>query len=326
MRAIRVLAFSFVFLTAVTFGCSKPRPASPASSAPSGPTVPDGLSATIDASAWTTPEGAEPGEARALTANGAELAFRWVPAGTFAMGCPKEVWNAYVEKKGEDKEGAGLFLAAYDETPHEVELTQGFWLAETELTQAAWKSIVGTDPSYDKGDELPVECVSWDDAQKLVDALNAAQGAPAGFRFALPTEAQWEYACRAGSTTLFAQGDVLTEKDARCTGDDPLTAKDKLVGNDKPLPVKSFDPNAWGLYDMHGNVWEWCADAYGRYPKEAQTDPAGPAEAGEGGERVTRGGCYSVDSFFCRSARRSKSSAQLPYSYVGIRLALVPAN
>lgn len=301
-------------------GCApKTGEEAPAESAKSAfdPNAPIVLETADDFSDSTPPQ---PGEAKTLTLNGVDIVFHYIPAGSFTMGEDKSVWEAYVEKSGQDKESSGLFMAAYDETPHEVAISKGYWLAETEMTQEAWEKLTGTDPAVVKGADFPVTRVKWDDCAKLVANLNAIIERPQGWKFALPTEAQWEYACRAGSTTIFALGDTLTENDARCTGDDPKTANEKLVGNDDPVAVGSYPANPWGLKDMHGNVWEWCADFYAQYPNSLQNDPKGPEK---GDERVARGGCWNVDSFYCRSARRSKTAPSMGYSYIGMRLALV---
>ena len=155
------------------------------------------------------------GERKVVTVNGVEFAFRWCPAGTFTMGAPTS------------EEGL------YNETQHEVTLTKGFWMLETEVTQKQWKAVMGTNPSFFKGDDLPVESVSWNDCQEFCEKTGLQ----------LPTEAQWEYACRAGTTDAYA-GNL-----------DEMAWYYSNSGN-KTHPVGTKKPNAWGLYDMHGNVWE----------------------------------------------------------------------
>ncbi len=177
-----------------------------------------------------------------------------------------------------------------DETQHRVTLTKGYWLGETEVTQGQWKSVMGSNPSYFKGDNRPVENVSWDDCQEFIRKVNAEAERQFGGEARLPTEAEWEYACRAGSTGAYAG-----------TGD--LDSMGWYGGNSgsKTHPVGQKRPNAWGFYDMHGNVWEWCNDWYGSYPSGSVTDPAGAAS---GDLRVLRGGGWNDGARYCRSAFR----------------------
>ena len=201
-----------------------------------------------------TPSSLKPGTRHVLTVKGVEFAFRWCPPGTFMMGSPESEENRDEEL----------------EEQHQVTLTKGFWIMETEVTQKQWKAIMGKRPddSY-KGDKLPVECVSWNECQDF-----CAQCAQFGLKLQLPTEAQWEYACRAGSRGMFA-GDL-----------------NKMAWHDgnsgyKPQPVGTKKPNAWGLYDMHGNAHEWCQDVKEEYSSESVTDPTGPSY---GNRRIYRGG------------------------------------
>ncbi len=196
--------------------------------------------------------GAKAGERKTYTVNGVEFAFRWCPAGTFMMGSPTSEEGRYD-----------------DEKQHRVTLTKGFWMMEMEVTQKQWKAVMENNPSNFKGDDLPVECVSWNDCQEFCRKCSAL-----GLPVLLPTEAQWEYACRAGSTDAYA-GNL-----------DDMAWYYKNSGS-KTHPVGTKNPNAWGLYDMHGNVWEWCQDWKGDYPKGSVTDPTGPAN---GSLRVSRSG------------------------------------
>ncbi len=177
------------------------------------------------------------------------------------------------------------------ETQHCVTLTEGFWLGKYEVTQAQWKSVMGSNPSHFTGDNLPVENVSWNDCQEFIRKVNAEAERQFGGEARLPTEAEWEYACRAGSTGAFAG-----------TGD--LGSMGWYDGNSgsKTHPVGQKRPNAWGFYDMHGNVWEWCSDRAGAYPGGSVTDPAGAAS---GGSRVLRGGGWDNFARDCRSASRA---------------------
>ena len=210
------------------------------------------------------------------------------------------------------------------ETPHKVTLTKGFWLLETETTQKQWKAIMGDNPSHFSDDALrPVEMVSWNDCDEFVKKLNDLGVAPDGWRFALPTEAQWEYACRAGTSTPYHFGYALNGDKANCNGElpyspDGLTPEGKSLG--KTSRVKSYSANRWGFYDMHGNVWEWCRILYGAYSEKPITNPIGP-KSGMG--RVVRGGSWRDPASFCRSAYRQWNDPRERHNFVGVRIALV---
>jgi formylglycine-generating enzyme required for sulfatase activity len=188
-----------------------------------------------------------------------------------------------------------------DETLSAVTLTQGFYMQTTQVTQAQWKAVMGNNPSgfKDCGDDCPVENVSWNDAQEFIKRLNEKEGKP----YRLPTEGEWEYACRAGSTSQF------------CFGDDEslLSEYAWYINNsdNRTHPVGTKKPNAWGLYDMHGNVWEWVQDWYGNYPSGSVTDPVGPER---GGDRVDRGGSW--DAAYCRSGHLQLARPPLPLAWL----------
>jgi len=181
------------------------------------------------------------------TVDGIEYAFRWCPAGEFLMGSP------------EDETGRESY-----ETQHSVTLTRGFWMLETEVTQAMWKSVMGTSISqqHDKantlwplrgeGSDYPMYYVSWEECRSFCEKLSEKLG----LTVSLPTEAQWEYACRAGTTSAYSFGSSLNGQEANCNGNYPCGTSTKGPFLGKTVPVKSYAPNAWGLYDMHGNVWE----------------------------------------------------------------------
>ncbi|MBE6426739.1 MAG: hypothetical protein E7029_12310, partial [Planctomycetaceae bacterium] len=230
----------------------------------------------------STPKDLKAGMRFVLECDGIEYAFRWCPPGTFLMGSPSS------EPRRED-----------DETQHRVTLTRGFWMLETEVTQAMWKSVMGTDPSHVKGSQNPVECVSWDDCQEFCGKLSSKLE----LTVSLPTEAQWEYACRAGTTGAYA-GDL-----------DEMGWYWDNSGS-KTHPVGEKKPNAWGLYDMHGNVWEWCQDWYGSYSTSPTSDPTGPSS---GSFRVGRGGGWGSLAQFCRSALRYGSAPDSRYGSLGFR-------
>jgi len=193
-----------------------------------------------------------------------------------------------------------------DEIQHEVIITKGFYMQTTPVTQGQWQQIMGYNPSsFKTNDNHPVENVSWDDVKNFIDLLNSRIE---GATYRLPTEAEWEYACRAGSNTAYANGNSLYA----------MGWHDKNSGG-KTHQVAQKKPNAWGLYDMHGNVWEWCEDWYGSYPSVSVTDPQG---ASSGSYRVNRGGGWRNLSRICRSAYRNYESPGVQGSALGFRLAM----
>ncbi len=202
-----------------------------------------------------------------------------------------------------------------DEVQHQVTLTRGFWLADTTCSQALSQEIRGSNLSFFKGQDLPVENVSWNDAQDFLSKINERKP---GLNLCLPTEAQWEYACRVGTETPFWFGDNITPEQVNYDGNHPYA--DGAIGlyREKTLPTKSLQPNSWGLYQMHGNVYEWCADWYGDYPAGLTIDPPGP-ETGQ--FRVLRGGCWISIGSFVRSADRNRNSLGFRDSYCGFRFA-----
>jgi formylglycine-generating enzyme required for sulfatase activity len=189
---------------------------------------------------------------------------------------------------------------------HKVTLTQPFYLGKYEVTQEQWQAVMGFNPSHFKGPKNPVEMVTWDDCQSFLIKLNAKSN---GYKFALPTEAQWEYACRAGSTTAYSFGDSEADLGNHAW----YSANSEW----KTHPVGQKKPNAWGLYDMHGNVWEWCADGYGNYADAAQTDPKG---ADSGSSRVLRGGAWSSAPQYCHSVYRHWLAPGYRHRYDGLRV------
>ncbi len=223
--------------------------------------------------------------------------FRYLQAGTFMMGSP------------EDEEGR-----YGNETLHQVTLSQAFWLADTACTQALWQAMMGNNPAYFKGSlQNPVEQVSWDDVQGFINKLNQQV---AGIKARLPTEAEWEYACRAGTNSAFWFGG---KNDLNTTNANYSGKWDEINASGKTVPVKSFAPNPWGLYEMHGNVWEWCADGYAEYSSQAVTDPCG---APAGSSRVLRGGSWLSYGSYCRSAIRSGGTVSGRGSFLGFRFVL----
>lgn len=249
------------------------------------------------ASEWE--EDAEWGLAATLNLNGVKQTFRWIQPGTFLMGSPVDEVGRYD-----------------DETQHEVTLTRGYWLADTACTQALWQAVMGDNPSRFKDDLAnPVEQVSWDDVQTFIARLNElVPGLAAG----LPSEAQWENACRAGTTTPFSFGKNITPEQVNYDGNNPYADGKEGLYRERTVPVKSLPPNLWGLYEMHGNVYEWCADWYRDYPQGPQTDPSGPPE---GVDRVLRGGSWISYGRFCRAAYRIRYEPGIRINDFGFRLA-----
>jgi formylglycine-generating enzyme required for sulfatase activity len=191
-----------------------------------------------------------------------------------------------------------------DETQHKVRITKPFLLGVYDVTQKQYADVMGSSPSNFRGDDLPVDGVSRDDAVAFCKKLSEKEGKT----YRLPTKAEWEYACRAGSTGPYAGDGKL---------DDMAWFGGNSVG--KTHPVGTKQPNAWGLYDMQGNVWEWCADWYGDYPAGDATDPNGPAN---GTTRVLRGGTWYIVPECCRAAYRSYDSPDGRLIGYGFRVAL----
>jgi len=235
-----------------------------------------------------------------LEVKGVHQCFRWMPPGTFMMGSPETEIDRFA-----------------DETQHEVTLTQGFWLADTACTQALWQEVMGENPSHFKGNPNNwVENVSWEDTQHFIARLNQLFPDLAA---RLPTEAEWEYACRAGTTTPFSFGDNITPEQVNYDGNRPYADGKKGVYREKTVPVKSLPANPWGLYEMHGNVWEWCQDWFSQYPNKPVIDPTG-VETGD--NRVLRGGFWNDGGRGIRSAVRVGNRPGYRDGDIGFRLAL----
>jgi len=261
--------------------------------------------------------------------NSLGMKFVRIPSGTFMMGSPSGESNRDWDS---------------DETQHRVTLTRPFYMQTTEVTVGQWRQFFrdsgyrteaetgdgayvwtgsewetkkGTywdNPNFSQSDDYPVTCVSWNDCMEFVKWLNRKERAG---KYRLPTEAEWEYACRAGTTTPFNTGNCLSTSEANYDGHFPYTGCAEGQYRQKTVSVASFSANAWGLYDMHGNVWELCSDWYGDYPSRAVTDPDGPSS---GKDRVLRGGCWVLDAGYCRSADRDRAMPRGRHSFIGFRL------
>jgi formylglycine-generating enzyme required for sulfatase activity len=253
--------------------------------------------------------------------------LRYIPPGSFLMGSPEH------EPERED-----------NETQHGVKHTRGYWLGETTVTQALWQTVMGNSPSHFKAkllpikkadysdyffnhdvEQLPVESVNWHDCKEFCRLLNKSFE---GLELSLPSEAQWEYACRAATQTPFSTGQQLTTDQANYDGDYPYHIGDKGIYREKSLPVDAFEPNGWGLQQMHGNVWEWCLDEMRDYPNNLQGQVVlNPVGELEGRKSVLRGGSFFGSGRLCRSAYRIRSSRDDADRSVGLRVSQVePAS
>jgi formylglycine-generating enzyme required for sulfatase activity len=300
--------------------------------------------------------GEKPPEERAADlGGGVNMSLVLIPPGTFTMGSTEADIKAVVAKWPDTKEE----WFANEKPAHKVTISKAFYMGKHEVTVGQFRRFVeatgyktdaekGTgfkgavvategkiaadaswrDPYFKQTDEHPVVYVSWNDARAFVDWLNATDKAkPAGLVYRLPTEAEWEYACRAGTTTWYQWGDDPDKGKGWCNAAD-LTAKKAFPdwtvfnwddGYLHTAPVGSFKANAFGLHDMHGNVWEWCQDFHGAYKEDDQTDPGGPES---GGLRVLRGGSGHNFPKDLRSACRLRLRPDARYYLVGFRLVL----
>ena len=211
-----------------------------------------------------------------------------------------------------------------DEKQHQVTLTKHFFLGKYPVTQKEYIAVMRKNPSHFKGDYNPVDSVAWYEAKEFCHKLNQLKKneLPEGYQFDLPTEAQWEYACRAGTTTDFNNGLNLTDTE-NCQNADAIAW---MKGNTcRTQPVGQKTMNNWGLYDMSGNIFEWCRDRYDKYPNKAETDPVRSALTFSVGQfRVIRGGSWFTRAVDCRSAFRCNANQDGLSYEIGFRLALVP--
>jgi len=229
--------------------------------------------------------------------------MRWINPGKFSMGSPYEKLHRN-----------------HYESQHEVTLTRGFWMADTACSQEMWQAVMETNPSRNNGTRRPVENVSWDDCSEFPHRIN---GIIKNFSLSLPTEAQWEYACRAGTRDPFSFGINITPDQVNYNGEYPYIGENKALNRGETVEVKSLPPNQWGLHEMHGNVWEWCNDWYARFETDSVIDPVGPAQ---GKYRVLRGGSAYSGAADCRSAARSRCHSAGRYIRNGFRFLWNPWN
>lgn len=229
--------------------------------------------------------------------NSVGMKFVWIPPGSFMMGSPKD------ERKRQD-----------GEVLHKVSLTKGFYMGVYPVTQEEWQAVMGTNPSWFKGDDnnLPVENVSWLDCQEFISQLREKDKKA----YRLPTEAEWEYACRAGTNAPFHFGETISTDQANYNGE--IYGNGKMgINRRMTTPVGSFPANTWGLHDMHGNVWQWCQDWDGKYPQQDVADPQGPYM---GQHRVQRGGSWQAFPQHCRSAFRNAHGPGVHTDIAGFRI------
>jgi uncharacterized protein (TIGR02996 family) len=244
-----------------------------------------------------------------------DFEFAWIPPGSFLMG------NLDFDRQG------------LDEAPHWITLSAGFWMGIYPVTQGQWQPVMGTNPSYfsrqGEGEEkvreigtadlerFPVENLSWEMACDFRDRLAKQLGR----NICLPTEAQWEYACRAGTTSAFHFGEFLNGHQANADGRNPFgtTETGPFLDRTSPVGLEQYPPNAWGLYDMHGNVLEWCQDAYREdYESLPAVDPLHVGS--QHSHRVTRGGCWYSNPHGCRSALRLSYEPSDRSKFFGLRV------
>lgn len=258
---------------------------------------------TTSALIWLTITASTSPAAPASFRNEIGMNFMLLPAGSFVMGSP-------VDEPSRDE----------DENQHQVILSQPFYMQTTEVTQGQWQEIMGNNPAHfaECGADCPVETVSWYDVQDFIEALNKKTGK----QYRLPTEAEFEYAARAGSTTAFANGEI---SETACGHDPALDAIGWYCYNagSTAQPVAQKQPNRWGLYDMHGNLWEWCADSWdgSPYQQEPAVDPLSPSPSADG-NRVIRSGSWATDAWFVRAANRDWCKPHFKNDFLGFRLVL----
>jgi formylglycine-generating enzyme required for sulfatase activity len=223
-------------------------------------------------------------------ANSIGMEFVWIPAGSFLMGSP-----------------AGEKTSPH-EMQHQVRLTKSFYMAVNLVTQQQWQRVMRNNPSeFRDAPGLPVEQVTWEDCQNFCNKLSELDAKA----YRLPTEAEWEYCCRAGTTTAFSFGDHISAEKANCC------VQPTLKPPEKTTPVGTFPANPWGLCDMHGNLWQWCQDWFDEYTEGLTVDPHGPAT---GAFRVLRGGSWCNTPDLCRSANRASSAPDQRSAIVGFRV------
>ncbi|HNC46436.1 MAG TPA: formylglycine-generating enzyme family protein [Acidobacteriota bacterium] len=244
------------------------------------------------------------------------MEFVLIPTGSFLMGSTDAEMEAVLANAKRYDSDAKREWFTPEQRQHRVTLSQPFYLGKFQVTQAEWQVVMGNNPSYFEGERLPVEQVSWDDSQKFLKKLNETED---GYLYRLPSEAEWEYACRAGTTTPFSFGETITTHQVNYDGEYPYGNAPTGECRHTTTPVGTFPANKWGLHDMHGNVCEWCQDTW-------QEDYNGSPVDGSAWEkdsyrgRVMRGGSWLYGPWFCRSASRLWDCAESHGWYYGFRV------
>lgn len=225
---------------------------------------------------------------RTFSIDNVKFRMKRVEKGTFSMGATSEMENPWDEEK----------------PVHTVNITHDYWMGETEVTQALWETVMGKNPSEFKDPQIPVNNINWDDCHAFISKLNEQTG----MKFRLPTEAEWEFAARGGNLSNHTQysGSANAEEVAWCN-------------TDEPEAVATKKPNELGIYDMTGNMWEWCEDYSGDYSAEIQTNPTGPAS---GYDRIYRGGGFNVRAWYGHISYRGFAAPSKKQNDLGLRLAL----
>jgi formylglycine-generating enzyme required for sulfatase activity len=255
----------------------------------------------FDLSSWRTGVDSY-GTFEEMTIGSVVQRLRWIPPGYFDMGAPKNEVGRFPNEGPQ----------------HLVFISRGFWMFDTTCSQLLWRMVIGSNPSRFHGEDRPVEQVSWDDVHLFLEKINSYCSR---IQFDLPTEAQWEYACRAGTRTAYNIGSKIRNTDAHyfVEGSDV-----DLRSRQGTVLVKSYSPNRLGLYQMHGNIWEWCKDGMRSYQLGAMTDPLGPVA--EGVKRVVRGGSWGADARHLRTAYRSEYPPGASNGHLGFRCVCEPES
>ncbi len=248
--------------------------------------------------------------------NGIKLSLVEIPGGTFQMGSTSSAAQEALEDAKRYSKNAKSDWFAWEQPQHQVSVG-AFAMGKYEVTQAQWQAIMGSNPSNFKGAELPVEQVSWEDAQEFCRKLSAKTGR----KYRLPTEAEWEYAARAGTTTAFAFGETISPQLVNYDGNYPYKQAAKGSFQDKTVAVGSLGiANGFGLYDMHGNVWEWCEDVWHESYKSAPSDGSAWLSDGDASYRVIRGGSWVDSGWYCHIANRGRHASSVRHGNGGFRV------